>query len=143
MLVVRLPLVHSFGESVSPADVLVGVIYIVRDFAQREIKHYILLAMIIGASLSYFLATPAIALASACSFMIGEIIDWLIFSYTKKPLSQRLILSSIASSPIDSAVFLAFADRLSPLPFIIMSAGKVLGVILLWLTWKWRQQTKK
>lgn len=142
MLVVRLPLVHSFGEHFSPADILVGIIYIVRDFAQREIKHYILVAMVAGSVLSYFLATPAIALASACSFMVGEIIDWSIFTYTQKPLSKRLILSSVISSPIDSVVFLALAGRLMLLPFIIMSIGKIVGVYCLWSAWKWRQSKK-
>ena len=142
ILLVRLPLIHSFGEQFSPADVLVGIIYIVRDFAQREIKHYIIIAMLIGAALSYVFSTPSIALASLFSFISGEMLDWLIFSFTQKPLSQRLLLSSIISTPIDSLVFLLIAKRLSWLPFIIMSSGKIIGVIILWMFWIWRQNRK-
>ena len=83
MAVVYLPHVAAFGESFSPADVMVGLIYLVRDFAQREIRHYIFAAMIIGASLSYILATPDIALASASAFIVGECIDWSLFTFTK------------------------------------------------------------
>jgi len=142
ILLVRLPLIHSFGEQFSPADVLVGIIYIVRDFAQREIKHYIIIAMLIGAGLSYVFSTPSIALASLLSFISGEMLDWLIFSFTQKPLRQRLLLSSIVSTPIDSWVFLMIANRLSLLPFIIMSTGKIAGVFILWIAWL-RIQNKK
>ena len=38
------------------ADFAAGSIFIVRDFAQHEIKHYILLAMLVGGTLTYFLS---------------------------------------------------------------------------------------
>jgi len=142
LLLVRLPLVSSFGEQFSPADMLVGIIYLVRDFAQREIKHYVILAMLIGALLSYLFATPDIAIASLSSFIAGELLDWALFSFTKKPLSQRLLLSSLISSPIDSLLFLWLADRLHWVPFTIMSTGKIIGIFALWLTWIARQNRK-
>lgn len=134
-----LPGVAAFGERFSMADPFVGVVYIVRDFAQREIKHYVIIAMFIGTVLSYLLADKMIALASVSAFASGEIIDWAIYSFTRKPLSQRLLWSSIISTPIDSFVFLYMAHRLSWLPFTVMTLGKIFGVIILWSLWKLKE----
>lgn len=136
VLVVRLPFVAAFGQHFSLADLFVGSIYLVRDFAQRELKHRVLFAMLIGVILSYILATPEIALASACAFLVGELIDWAIFTFSKKPLSQRLLSSSLISSPFDTLVFLGVAARLHPFEFAMMTLGKFLGVLILWLVWK-------
>ncbi len=142
MAVVYLPHVGAFGASFSPADVMVGLIYLVRDFAQREIKHYIFAAMIVGAALSYFLATPDIALASASAFIIGELIDWSLFTFTNKPLSRRLMLSAVVSSPFDSVVFLYVSGRLHWLPVVVMTLGKFVGVLVLWTLWRVKATAK-
>lgn len=141
-LFIYLPGVAAFGQSFSPADMVVGIIYLVRDFAQREIKHYIFLAMIIGGALSYLLADSTVAVASVAAFSVGEIIDWGIYTFTKRPLSDRLIWSAIISSPFDSSVFLYFCQRLHWLPFVIMTLGKMMGVLLLWSYWKFRNRRK-
>lgn len=131
-----LPGVAAFGEHFSLADPFVGLVYIVRDFAQREIRHYVIFAMLVGTLLSYVLANKVIALASVSAFATGEIIDWAIYTFTRKPLSQRLLWSSIISTPIDSFVFLYVAHRLSWLPFTLMTIGKIIGIIILWAGWK-------
>jgi len=136
--IVYLPGVPAFGERFSPADVLVGGIYLVRDFAQQELRHYIFLAMLIGAALSYFLASKALAIASVSGFAVGEVMDWAIYTFTKKPLSQRLIWSAVLSSPLDSWVFLGVSGRLHWLTFTVMTLGKIMGVIVLWSVWKIR-----
>src|SRR5690606_4332743 len=101
------PFITIAHSPFSSGDVLVGMVYIFRDFAQREIKHYVILAMLFGAAVSYLLADKTMAIASLCAFSIGETIDWAIFTFTGKPLSQRLLWSSAISAPIDSGVFLA------------------------------------
>lgn len=142
-LFVSLPGVAAFGERFSPADLVVGIIYLVRDFAQREIKHYIFIAMLIGGGLSYFLADSTIAIASVAAFTVGEMIDWAIYTFTKRPLSDRLIWSALISSPFDSWVFLGLAHRLSWLPFLMMTLGKMIGVFILWLFWKYRRNRQE
>ncbi len=142
-LFMYMPLMSLFGQSFSSADMFVGSIYIVRDFAQREIKHYIFIAMLVGAIISYLFASKVIALASTAAFVAGEAIDWSIFTFSKKPVSQRLIWSSMISSPIDSIVFLSFAERLHGVEFVVMTVGKMAGVLLLWLVWKWVAIQKK
>ena len=77
-----------------PMTILVGFVFVVRDFAQREIGHYILGAMGIGVVLSYFMASPQVAFASAVAFLISEMADWAVYTFTSRPLSQRVIWSS-------------------------------------------------
>jgi uncharacterized PurR-regulated membrane protein YhhQ (DUF165 family) len=105
------PFVTIAHAPFSTGDMLVGAIYIFRDFAQREIRHYVILAMILGVVISYCFADKSMAVASVCAFTVAETIDWLIFTFTGKPLSQRLILSSTLSAPADSFVFWRFMDR--------------------------------
>ncbi len=136
VLVVRLPFVAAFGQHFSLADLFVGSIYLVRDFAQRELRHKVLYAMLAGVILSYILATPEIALASASAFLVGELIDWSIFTFSGKPLSQRLLYSSLISAPIDTMVFLGVAGRLHVFEVGMMTLGKFIGVLALWLMWK-------
>jgi len=135
------PFFHLWGNEVSPVDIFVGAIYLVRDFAQREIRHYVLIAMIVGIILSYVLADKTVAFASAAAFMSGEVVDWLIFTFTKKPLSQRLIWSAAVSTPIDSSVFLICMHQFNAVGFLLMSVSKWIGVLALW--YYWRRKTLK
>src|SRR5690348_7027339 len=89
MVMVYCPPIHIFSYPISPGDAVVGFIYIVRDFTQREIKHYVFFAMLIGAGASYVLANHAIAIASVSAFIVGELVDWSVYTFTKRPLSQR------------------------------------------------------
>jgi queuosine precursor transporter len=125
----------------SSGDMLIGIIYVLRDFTQREINHYVILAMLFGTGISYLLADKSIAIASICSFMIGEFIDWGIFTFTGKPLSQRLLWSSAISAPIDSMVFLAIYGPFNLAGISVISFSKVLGVLLLWYLWRRRVQS--
>lgn len=135
------PILHIGGSEFSLMDPVAGVVYLVRDFAQRELGHRIFIAMLIGSVLSYFLATPAVALASVSAFVAGELIDWAIFTFSKKPLSQRLIGSACISAPIDSLIFIAMLGYLSVASFTLMTLGKIIGVCIIWLVWKIKCRT--
>jgi uncharacterized PurR-regulated membrane protein YhhQ (DUF165 family) len=134
------PFINILGNEVSPIDAFVGVIYLVRDFAQREIRHYVLLAMLLGLIFSYLLADKTIAIASAMAFMAGEFVDWVIFTWSKQPLSERLIWSAAISTPIDSTVFLICVHQLNWVAFLLVSLSKWIGVFALWYFWKYRQR---
>lgn len=128
------------GHELVVGEIVVGAIYVVRDFAQREIGHYVFIAMIAAALLSYLVADPTIALASLAAFSVGEVIDWAIFTFTKRPLSKRILLSAAVSAPIDSWIFLSMIGRLSLFELAFMSCMKILGVLILWASWKARQR---
>ncbi len=107
-----------------------------RDLAQREIKHYVIIAMVIGGILSYVFSEPRVAIASVSAFMTGELIDFAIYTYTKKPLSQRLIWSSMISCPIDSFVFLAMTNQFNSAGMAVMLLAKAFGVMTIWCLWR-------
>ena len=120
------------GTMWPPVSLLVGFVFVARDFAQREIGHRVLLAMLVGAALSYYMASPAIAVASAAAFLVSELADWAVYTATKRPLAERILYSSLLATPLDSVVFLAGVDLLSVAGAIAMTASKLLGAVIVW-----------
>ena len=47
-----------FGEMFAPMSLLVGFVFVLRDFAQKELGHKVLIAIAVGIGLSYLLADP-------------------------------------------------------------------------------------
>jgi uncharacterized PurR-regulated membrane protein YhhQ (DUF165 family) len=115
-----------------PMTVFVGFVFVVRDFAQREIGHYVLAAMLVGVMLSYFMAGPNVATASALAFLISEMADWSVYSFTRMPLSQRVLWSSVISTPIDTFVFLSMLDFFSITGAAVMTLSKLVGAVIVW-----------
>jgi len=129
---VYVTLVPIWGEMFPPMSLVVGAVFILRDFAQREIGHHILAAMGVGAALSYLMADPYVALASLVAFLISELVDWYVYTFTGRPLAQRILLSSAISTPIDSAVFLEMIGHFSFVGFAMMTAAKMLAAGAIW-----------
>ena len=101
-----LPMIQIGNQMLAPMSFLVGFIFVLRDFSQREIGHRVLAAMAVGGLLSYFMADPFVAYASVVAFIISELVDWAVYTFTKRPLKQRILFSSAVGTPIDSAVFM-------------------------------------
>lgn len=120
------------GELWPPISLAVGFVFVVRDYAQRNIGHNILWAMILGCILSWYMVSPELAIASAIAFAIGELCDWAIYTITKRPFSQRIIFSSLISTPLDSMIFLSLIDMFSPLTFIAMTLSKMFGATIVY-----------
>jgi uncharacterized PurR-regulated membrane protein YhhQ (DUF165 family) len=120
------------GTMWPPVALLVGLIFVARDFAQREGGHKVLLAMLVGVAISYFMSNPFVATASAAAFLISELVDWAIYTYTKRPLSQRILFSSLLGAPVDSAVFLGLLSLLSPVGIAAMTASKLIAAFIVW-----------
>lgn len=118
------------GDMWSPVALVVGFIFVIRDYAQREIGHMVLPAMLVGGAISWMMATPAIALASVCAFLTGELLDWAVYTFTRRPFSQRVLLSSALSTPVDSAVFLAMVGLFSFSSVLMMTASKMFGALV-------------
>ncbi len=133
---VRLP----DGTMWPPVALAVGFVFVFRDFAQREIGHRVLLAMLVGVGISYLMANPFIATASAAAFLVSELVDWAVYSFTGRPLSQRILLSSLFGAPVDSTIFLAGIGLLSPLGVLAMTASKLLGAVIVWWLIRRREQ---
>lgn len=121
------------GELWSPVALIVGFVFVVRDFAQRRVGHHVLWAMLAGIGLSWWMASPQLALASAIAFAIGELADWALYTFTKKPFSQRILFSSMLGAPLDSLVFLTLIGIASPLGITVMSLSKLAGSFIVFL----------
>ena len=120
------------GEMWPPMSLVVGFIFVVRDFAQREVGHKVLIAMLIGAALSYVMASPYVALASAAAFLVSELADWLVYTVTRRPFSQRILFSSLIGTPIDSVVFLYGIGHLTVSGVVAMTISKMVGALIVW-----------
>lgn len=134
------PLVLPGGELWSPVALVVGFVFVVRDFAQRKVGHNILWAMLAGIILSWVMASPQLALASAIAFAVGELSDWGLYTFTKKPFSQRILLSSLLGAPLDSIVFLALIGIASPAGIAAMSLSKLAGALIVFILVRRREK---
>lgn len=121
------------GDIWSTADILVGFVFVARDFAQRRVGHHILWGTLVGSILSWWLATPQIAIASAAAFAVGEMGDWAIFTFAKRSFAQRILLSSLLGAPLDSLVFLTLIERPSLSCILLMSFSKLLASLIIYI----------
>ncbi|KJK05187.1 VUT family protein [Pseudomonas tussilaginis] len=119
-----------------------GLVFILRDMVQTRYGHGALVAMLAALALSYITSEPAIALASATAFAVSELIDWLVFSITKRPLHDRLWLSSALSIPIDTFIFFGMIGALTPAVVGTALASKFAGVTAVWLIMAWRMRKR-
>lgn len=131
----------------APSGVLwVGAALFLRDVVQDELgRLWTVAGIIAGAALSYFVATPAVALASGAAFLLSETADF--FAYT--PLRQRrlywqaVLASGVVGSLVDSAVFLWLA--FGSLAFL---AGQFVGkteitILCAAIVWLWRRRARE
>jgi uncharacterized PurR-regulated membrane protein YhhQ (DUF165 family) len=110
----------------------VGFTFVIRDYAQREVGHWVLPAMLAGGLLSGIMADPGVAAASVCAFLAGEFLDWGVYTFTGRSFSRRVLLSSALSTPVDSTVFLAMVGIFSLPGVLMMTAGKMAGAVIVY-----------
>lgn len=126
------PMVPMFGTMIPPVMLIVGFVFVFRDFSQQEIGHWVILAMILAGVLSYWTSAPLIAVASVTAFLVSESLDWVVYSFTRRPVSQRILFSSALAVPIDTILFLKIVDHFDWTAVAILSAAKMVGAICFW-----------
>lgn len=122
------------------ANVVVGFIFVLRDYAQRQVGHYILFATAVAGVLTWFMVDPAIAVASITAFILSEMADWGVYSLLRRPLSQRILFSSLIAIPLDTLAFQYLAGYLTPAAFATEIASKAVGVFLVWYLLRMRDR---
>jgi uncharacterized PurR-regulated membrane protein YhhQ (DUF165 family) len=120
------------------ANVIVGFVFVLRDYVQREIGHKVLLATLLAGLPVWYFAGPGLAIASLTAFVLSEMTDWGVYSFTKKPLQNRILLSSIIAVPVDTIAFQYLAGYLTPAAFVTEVASKAVGVAIVWYLLKLR-----
>jgi uncharacterized PurR-regulated membrane protein YhhQ (DUF165 family) len=120
------------------ANVIVGFVFVLRDYAQREIGHTVLLATLLAGLPVWYFAGPGLAVASLTAFALSEMTDWGIYSFTKRPLQNRILLSSLIAIPVDTLAFQHLAGYLTPAAFGAEVISKAAGVAVVWYLLKLR-----
>lgn len=126
-----------------PLTMVTGLVFVLRDFVQREMGHKVLILMGVAIAWSFYYAWPVIAIASGLAFAISEFADWLLFTFTKYRLSTRIVLSSALAVPLDTTVFLYGAALARQMEFgepidatfnlanwVVFVIGKMVGAVV-------------
>lgn len=102
------------GGQFQPLAIVTGLVLVARDFAQRELGHRVLAAMLLGLVLSALTSWIVVVVASATAFLISETVDWAVYTLSRRPLSQRILISSALSAPLDQVAFIWLASFAVP-----------------------------
>jgi uncharacterized PurR-regulated membrane protein YhhQ (DUF165 family) len=113
-------------------NLAVGAVFVLRDQAQRSVGHWVVAAMLVAIVLSYLLASPVVAFASAAAFAVSEFADWAVYTWTRRRWADRILLSSAVSTPLDSAVFLGLAGFFTPWGWLTMTVAKMGVAVVIW-----------
>lgn len=87
---------------------VIGAVFVLRDYVQRRIGIGVsVCAIVMGAALGGYLVSPSLAIASTAAFLISGFVDLLIYTpIARKRFVGAVVLSSVISAVIDSAIFL-------------------------------------
>jgi len=121
-MIIYLPI----GGAWTPWVMANGLFLVLRDFCQRELGHQkVLLAMAAVITISVTI-NPGFFIVTLAGIIAGETIDWLVYTYSKRPFGQRILLSSLISAPVETVVIIGLIDFLQLLPFSIFGVGSIL-----------------
>jgi queuosine precursor transporter len=114
--------------------VLVGAVFVLRDYVQRSIGHYVLLVMLAGCGISFYMASPAVATASLVAFLAAEAADWAIYSALPFRFQNRVLFSSVIGVAVDTLIFLPMIGVPLWPTFAIAWASKMIaaGAVFTW-----------
>lgn len=100
----------GFGYDAPSGVLLIGAALVARDAVQRLAGRLpVLAAIAVGVALSW-LINPAIAVASAAAFCLGELADFAVFTpLAERRLALAVIASGIVGGVVDTFVFLQLA----------------------------------
>lgn len=101
----------GFGYDAPSGVVWIGVAFVLRDVAQRNLgKWPVVAGVLVGAALSYLIA-PSFAFASGAAFLVSELLDFAVYT----PLADRgrlvaaVVLSNSLGLLVDTFLFLWIA----------------------------------
>lgn len=109
----------------APSGVLmIGAALVLRDLVQRAYGARVaLLCVAAGAGVSFLVASPSLAIASASAFLFSELLDFAVYTpLARRSFALAILASCAAGALADSALFLWLA--FGSLQFIV---GQVVG----------------
>lgn len=107
----------GFGFEATAGTIFAGIMLASRDAVQDALGRLAVVGMIVlGTAISFFIAAPEIAIASALAFGLAELFDFAVYSpiRAKSKLGDRrwavaVVLSNIVGAFTDTVVFLGVA----------------------------------
>lgn len=101
----------GFGLAVTAGTFAAGAALLLRDAVQVTLGKVVSLAAIaVGVAVSYVVADPMIAVASALAFAASELVDFAVFTPMRaRSLARAVLVSSVVSAPVDTVLFLHIA----------------------------------
>lgn len=131
----------------APSGVLcAGAALALRDFVQELAgRRGAVLAILAGALVSYLVASPFIALASACAFLLSEALDLAVYTplRTRGRVYGAVLFSNTVGLLVDTLIFLGMAQLLTPGLFAGQVVGKLwMTLLALAILWAARRRTR-
>lgn len=107
----------GFGLAATAGTFAAGVTLALRDGIQDTLGRRVVLAVIVaGAALSFFIADPAIAIASGAAFLLAELLNFAVYTplrerarFGDKRWAVAVASSNFVGAIVDTAVFIGIA----------------------------------
>lgn len=121
----------GFGLMVTAGTYAAGLALLARDWLHDAAgRRGVLAAILIGAVISGWLASAALAIASGVAFLVSELADMAVYSpLRRKGWARAVIASNTAGAVVDSLLFLWLAG----FPILAAVPGQLVGKVV-WAT---------
>jgi queuosine precursor transporter len=116
-----------------------------RQFGPRIARRVVVVGFVAAIVLSFFAATPRIAIASGSAFLFGQLLDISVFNRLRRQSWWRAPLAgSLIGSGLDTAMFFSFAFAplfvfIGPNEGFALETAPLLGLLALdaprWISW--------
>ena len=125
-ILVQIPFAHfNLGELLTWGAFTYPLAFLINDLTNRRFgpaaaRKVVFIGFLIAVVLSYYFATPRIAIASGSAFLVAHLLDVSVFNRLRNAKWwMPPLVSSLIGSAIDTAIFfsLAFAPRFVGLDF--------------------------
>ena len=132
----------SFAGLVFPAGaVMVGLTFSFRDLVQRRYGKWQCWIWMIAASVITYLFNRQLAVASVSAFLVAETVDWAIYTWMPGSFRNRLVMSNLFGTPLDSIVFVSLAFGLNWQAIVGQSIVKFISSLAVLLFLQGTRQT--
>ena len=123
----------GFGLMVTAGTFAAGATLLARNITQDYTGRMIVVGlMLVGCGVSWWLASPELAVASATAFALSETTDMLIYSPLRgRGFGRAVAAAAVASSIVDTLVFLSIAGF--PITASTVTGQLVVKIGISWL----------
>jgi uncharacterized PurR-regulated membrane protein YhhQ (DUF165 family) len=125
----------GFGLAAPAGVYFAGLAFTLRDLLHETLgRRWVLVAIAAGAGVSFWVAAPRLAVASAVAFGLSELADFAVYEPLRRRWITAVVASNVVGLVVDSALFLWLAfGSLAFLPGQVIGKAwmTVLAVLLL------------